>query len=182
MSKRRSAACPFVVVSDVTAATDTISHAHVRLPAAAWGEKNGTVTNSERRISRQRNFLPLPGEARPDWWIVSQVAKRMGFASAFEYVSPSQIFAEHAALSGFENGGTRDFDIGAFAKTDDDQFERLEPCQWPSAANSKPTSRFFGDGGYFTIDSKARFVPVQASVPVRTSAGVPADAQHRPRA
>src|SRR6185312_5936917 len=144
-------ACPFVVVSDVTAATGTIRHAHVRLPAAAWGEKNGTVTNSERRISRQKNFLPLPGEARPDWWIVSQVAKRMGFASAFEYVSPSQIFAEHAALSGFENGGARDFDIGAYAKTDDDQFERLEPCQWPSAANSKPTSRFFGDGGYFTI-------------------------------
>jgi assimilatory nitrate reductase catalytic subunit len=166
-------ACPFIVVSDVTAATDTIRYAHVRLPAAAWGEKNGTVTNSERRISRQKNFLPLPGEARPDWWIVSQVAKRMGFASAFEYVSPSQIFAEHAALSGFENGGTRDFDIGAFAKTDDDQFERLEPCQWPSAANSKPTSRFFGDGGYFTIDSKARFVPVQASVPVRTSAAFP---------
>ena len=54
--------------------------AHMLLPAAAWGEKDGTVTNSERRISRQRPFLPLPGEAKPDWWIVAQVAQRMGFA------------------------------------------------------------------------------------------------------
>ena len=75
-------ACPFVVVSDVTAATDTIRHAHVRLPAAAWGEKNGTVTNSERRISRQRNFLPLPGEARPDWWIISRSRQADGFCRA----------------------------------------------------------------------------------------------------
>src|SRR3546814_2519368 len=72
---------PFVVVSDVLAETDTVRHAHVKLPAAAWGEKGGTVTNSERRISRQRPFLPLPGEARPDWWILAEVAKRMGFRS-----------------------------------------------------------------------------------------------------
>ena len=95
--------------------TDTIRHAHVRLPAAGWGEKDGTVTNSERRVSRQRPFLPLPGEARPDWWIITEVARRMGFAEAFAYASPAEIFAEHAALSGFENDGERDFDIGAYA-------------------------------------------------------------------
>ena len=72
------------VVSDNVAATDTVAAgAHVLLPAAAWGEKEGTVTNSERRISRQRAFLPPPGEARPDWWMVTQVARRMGFAPAF---------------------------------------------------------------------------------------------------
>ena len=76
-------ACPFVVVSDVLAKTDTVRHAHVRLPAAAWGEKDGSVTNSERRISRQRAFLATPGEARADWWIVAEVAKRMGFDEAF---------------------------------------------------------------------------------------------------
>ncbi len=65
------AACPFVVVSDVTADTDTAQLADVRLPALAWGEKSGTVTNSERRISRQRSFLRAPGGARPDWWIIS---------------------------------------------------------------------------------------------------------------
>src|SRR5690606_30522667 len=63
--------CPFVVVSDMSAETDTVREAHVRLPAATWGEKDGTVTNSERRISRQRPFLPLPGAARPDWWIIT---------------------------------------------------------------------------------------------------------------
>jgi assimilatory nitrate reductase catalytic subunit len=166
-------ACPFIVISDVTAASDTVRHAHVRLPAAAWGEKTGTVTNSERRISRQRNFLPLPGDARPDWWIVSEVGKRMGFANAFKYVSPAQIFAEHAALSSFENDGTRDFDIGAYAETDEAQFERLEPFQWPQPANSRSTTRFFGDGGYFTTDGNARFVPVQASLPARTSEEYP---------
>src|SRR3546814_9760889 len=69
------AACPFVVVSDCIADTDTSRYAHVKLPAAAWGEKDGTVTNSERLISRQRAFLPLPGEARPDWWIVTKDRK-----------------------------------------------------------------------------------------------------------
>src|SRR3546814_8572076 len=59
------AACPFVVVSDVIEKTDTGSFAHVRLPAAAWGEKDGTVTNSDRTISRQRALFPLPGEAMP---------------------------------------------------------------------------------------------------------------------
>jgi assimilatory nitrate reductase catalytic subunit len=107
-------ACPFVVVSDVVRHTDTTRHAHALLPAAAWGEKDGTVTNSERRISRQRAFLPLPGEARPDWWAVAEVAKRMGFGEAFAYRNPAEVFAEHAALSGFENAGTRDFDLSGF--------------------------------------------------------------------
>ena len=78
--------CSFVVVSDVTSPPPTrLRHAHVLLPAAAWGEKDGTVTNSERRISRQRAFLPLPGEARPDWWIICEVAQRLGFGDAFAY-------------------------------------------------------------------------------------------------
>ena len=85
------------------------------LPAAAWGEKDGTVTNSERRISRQRPFLTLPGEAKPDWWIVTQVARRMGYGERSAYNSAADIFREHAALSAFENAGTRDFDIGALA-------------------------------------------------------------------
>jgi assimilatory nitrate reductase catalytic subunit len=92
--------CELVVVSDCVAHTDTTALAHVLLPAAGWGEKDGTVTNSERRISRQRAFLPLPAEAQPDWWIVSQVARRMGFGAGFDYESPRDIFAEHAKLSG----------------------------------------------------------------------------------
>ena len=83
-------------MSDCVERTDTNAFAHVLLPAAAWGEKDGTVTNSERRISRQRAFLPLPGEARPDWWIICEVAQRMGFADGFDFASPHEIFVEHA--------------------------------------------------------------------------------------
>ncbi|HML29981.1 MAG TPA: molybdopterin-dependent oxidoreductase, partial [Hyphomicrobium sp.] len=151
--------CPFVVVSDVVASTDTIRHAHVKLPAAAWGEKSGTVTNSERRISRQRCFLPLPGEAQPDWWIMCEVAKRMGFGSTFDFTSPSEIFAEHAALSAFENQGARDFDIGAFRNISHEDFDALEPFQWPRRAGEDSRSRIFADGQFFTPDRKARFVP-----------------------
>ena len=78
-----------LVVSENVASTDTTqSGAHVLLPAAAWGEKDGTVTNSERRISRQRGFLPLAGEAMPDWWIVSQVARRLGFGAGVRLDRP----------------------------------------------------------------------------------------------
>src|SRR5579863_2199505 len=106
------ARCEFLVVSDAVRATDTTRYARVLLPAAWWGEKNGTVTNSERRISRQRPFLPPSGQARPDWWIITQVAQRMGYRQAFGYESPAEIFREHARLSGFENRGRRAFDIG----------------------------------------------------------------------
>ena len=186
-------ACPFVVVSDVMAGTDTVRHAHVRLPAAAWGEKNGTVTNSERRISRQRAFLPAPGEARPDWWIITEVAKRMGFETAFSHASPAEIFAEHAALSAFENGGVRDFDIGAHAAIDGQAYEKLDPFQWPAppirqgdeavscaplegevAVGSKRDDvRFFAKGGFYTPDRKARFVAVRPMSETRVSAGYP---------
>ncbi|MER9924122.1 molybdopterin-dependent oxidoreductase [Mesorhizobium sp. M0048] len=131
-------ACPFVVVSDVLGETDTVRHAHVRLPAAAWGEKDGTVTNSERRISRQRAFLVTPGEARADWWIIAEVAKRMGFGEAFSHVSPADIFAEHAALSAFENDSARDFDIGAYADVDAETYEELAPFQWPAPSQATP--------------------------------------------
>ncbi|MDE2261884.1 MAG: molybdopterin-dependent oxidoreductase, partial [Gammaproteobacteria bacterium] len=91
--------CELVVLSDCVADTDTAALAHVLLPAATWGEKDGTVTNSERCISRQRRFLAPPGEARPDWWIICEVARRMGFAGEFPYESPHGIFDEHARLS-----------------------------------------------------------------------------------
>jgi assimilatory nitrate reductase catalytic subunit len=164
--------CPFVVVSDVTAATDTARHAHVLLPATGWGEKNGTVTNSERRISRQRKFLTAPGDARPDWWIISEVASRMGY-DAFAYSEPAEIFAEHAALSAFENEGTRDFDIGAYGAMDAATFEDLEPFQWPRSTQNDARERMFTDGRFFTPDSKARFVDVRVPVLATTEPGFP---------
>jgi assimilatory nitrate reductase catalytic subunit len=151
------------VVSENVASNDTVnSGAHVLLPAAAWGEKDGTVTNSERRISRQRRFLPLPGEAKPDWWIVRQVARRMGYRDAFAYESAPDIFREHAALSAFENDGARDFDIGSLAGLTDASFDALEPVVWPAREKQGDDTRFFADGGFFTPDRKARFVAPEA--------------------
>ncbi|MFN3745290.1 MAG: molybdopterin-dependent oxidoreductase [Hyphomicrobiaceae bacterium] len=154
------ASCPFVVVSDVNSHTDTTALAHVLLPAAAWGEKDGTVTNSERRISRQRAFLPLPGAARPDWWQIVEVAKRMGFGAAFAYTHPAEIFAEYARLTGLENGGARDLDISGAAELSRTDYDALTPFQWPRSAGSVPKeTRFFANGGFFTSDRRARFVP-----------------------
>jgi len=149
----------FVVSENVVASDIVNAGAHVLLPAAAWGEKDGTVTNSERRISRQRAFLPLPGEAQPDWWIVSEVAKRLGFADAFAYRSAADVFREHAALSGFENEGRRDFDIGALAELDEEAFDTFDPVQWPApAGESARDRRFFASGGFYTVDGRARFI------------------------
>lgn len=159
-------ACPFVVVSDMSAATDTVREAHVRLPAAGWGEKEGTVTNSERRISRQRPFLALPGEARPDWWIIKEVAHRLGFGASFDYSTPAQIFSEHVALSTFENDGSRDFDLSGLTEAD---YGALPPTQWP--VRGEATDRMFGNKRFFTLDGKARFVPVDPPPPIHPSPG-----------
>jgi assimilatory nitrate reductase catalytic subunit len=97
----------------------------------------------------------LPGEARPDWWIVSQVAQRMGF-DGFSYRSPADIFREHAALSGFENAGKRAFDIGRLADISDSAFHALSPVQWPVAEKAQNSERFFASGQFFTSDGKAR--------------------------
>jgi assimilatory nitrate reductase catalytic subunit len=150
------------VVSDNVAANDTVSAgAHVLLPAAAWGEKDGTVTNSERRISRQRAFLKTAGEAMPDWRIVCKVAKRLGFAEAFSFSSAADVFREHAALSAFENDGRRDFDLSGLAGISDERYAALDPVQW----GGDHSKRFFAAGGFFTADRRARFIAPAAPVP-----------------
>jgi assimilatory nitrate reductase catalytic subunit len=178
-----------LVVSENVLLNDTVQNgAHVLLPAAAWGEKDGTVTNSERRISRQRAFLSMPGEAKPDWQIVSEVAARMGFASAFSYASSADVFREHAALSGFENYGTRDFDIGGLARITNDAFEAMEPVFWPVRAKQEaPQPRFFSAGGFFTPNGRAKFVapadpklsePLSSAFPLRLNTGRIRDQWH----
>jgi len=169
--RRALKTCEFVVLSDCVANTDTAACADMLLPAAAWGEKDGTVTNSERRISRQRAFMAPPGEARPDWWIVSEVARRMGFADAFPYEGPADIFREHAALSGFENGGTRFFDVSGLSAVSDAVYAALEPVQWP-VRGTDGTPRLFADGVFATPSGRARFVAPASAVerPAKESA------------
>jgi len=148
-----------LVISENVRSNDTVNvGAHVLLPALAWGEKSGTVTNSERRISRQRAFLPPPGEARPDWWILSEVGKRLGFGAAFDFKSEASVFREHAALSAFENYGNRDFDIGALQSVSDEAYDAMTPVLWPLREGASPQARFFADGGFYAPDRRARFV------------------------
>jgi assimilatory nitrate reductase catalytic subunit len=165
-----------LVISENVLSNDSVnSGAHVLLPALAWGEKSGTVTNSERRISRQRTFLPAPGEARPDWWIVSEVAKRLGHGQAFAYTSAADIFREHASLSEFENSGSRDFDISAHTDVSDIDFDAMEPFMWPARRNEGSAQvRFFSDGGFFSFDRKGHFIaPETPMLRGTTSAAYP---------
>ncbi|MNU84859.1 Nitrate reductase [compost metagenome] len=153
------------------ASTDTARHADVLLPSLGWGEKDGTVTNSERRISRQRGFLDAPGEAKADWWQMAEVGRRMGFDAAFAFGQASEIFAEHAALSGFENAGSRDFDISGVER---DSYDAMTPFQWPKAESGDATvTRFFADGRFYHGDGKARFIATALPEIRRTSPDYP---------
>ncbi|MDT8399931.1 MAG: molybdopterin-dependent oxidoreductase, partial [Pseudomonadales bacterium] len=171
--------CELVVVSDCIEKTDTTACATVLLPAAGWGEKDGTVTNSERCISRQRAFLPLPGEARPDWWMLTEVAARMGYGEHFNYTGAAAIFREHAALSGFENGRQggprRLFDISALADLSDQNYADFQPRRWPLPATQSDSDeggprRLFADKRFFTESGRAHFIAV---TPVLPAAAVP---------
>lgn len=158
--------CELVMVSESVENTDTLQLADIVFPASSWSEKNGTVTNSERRISRQRGFLPPPGEARHDWDIICQLARYMGYHQAFNYQHPAAIFREHAALSGFENNGSRCFDISALSQLSDEAYDQLQPVQWPVRVSTPlGTPRLFADGHFFTASNKARFVAITARPP-----------------
>lgn len=162
--------CDMVVVQDCMQHTDTTDTGNVLLPSTTWGETDGAVTNSDRTISIQRQFMQGPENARPDWWILSEVAKRMGWEQAFNYQSAADIFREHAQLSGFENNGSRDFDISAFAEITEQQYADFEPVQWPvNAKNPNGTKRMFADGHFFTASGKAQFIAIEPKSPLRTT-------------
>ena len=160
--------CDTVIVSDCIAETDTTATANILLPASGWGEKSGTVTNSERRISRQRALVTPIADAKSDWWIISKVAQAMGFKDAFNYQSARDIFVEHARLSGFKNGGSRLFNISALSEITELEYDQLSPIQWPvTAAKPNGSERLFEGGQFITPNGKARFITVAASLPLR---------------
>ena len=168
--------CDTVIVSDCVAQTDTTATANILLPAMGWAEKSGTVTNSERRISRQRGLLNAAGEARADWWIMSQVAQQMGFLNGFNYQSPRDVFVEHAALSAYENSygqttthkqqSSRLFNIGLLSELSELEYDQLRPMQWPITTDAPSgTRRLFTDNQFNTASGKAQFVPLTAQLP-----------------
>ncbi|WP_224503642.1 nitrate reductase [Celeribacter litoreus] len=162
--KAAIAGCDFVVVSDITEATDTARLAHVLLPATAWGEKSGTVTNSDRIISRQRAVVTAPGDCMPDWKQLAEVGRRMGFKDAFDYEGPAEIFREYAALSGISGGFGKDFDISGLKNVTDSEYDAMAPARWP-ISDGKQGGRFFADGKFFTPDGKGRMLPVSWKPP-----------------
>ncbi|WP_084388251.1 nitrate reductase [Kushneria phosphatilytica] len=168
--KRLLAECPLVIVSECMANAEILDVADIVLPATGWSEKDGTVTNSERCISRQRGLLPAPGEARHDWQIMTDVACRLGFAEAFDYAHPAEIFDEHARLSGLDNdrahGDWRVFDISGLGGLDREAYDALAPIRWPvNAAHPEGTDRLFADGRFPTASGRARLLPVRPQAP-----------------
>lgn len=162
--------CPFVVVSDCIADTETTRLADVVLPAQGWSEKSGTVTNSERRISRQRRILPSPGEAKPDWWILKEVAQKMGFKDQFDYRHEGEIFKEYCEMTalGNETGKARDLCLIGLTKLDEKGYGELTPQQWPVLEYQPEIieQRMFTDGEFFTESGKAQFIVVEHDKPI----------------
>ncbi|MCG8391473.1 MAG: molybdopterin-dependent oxidoreductase [Pseudomonadales bacterium] len=153
-------ACDTVVVSDCVASGDTLACADIRLPALGWGEKSGMVTNSERCMSRQRPFVPAPGEAKADWWIITEVARRMGYERAFAYQHERDIFTEYSALTALAGRFGKRLDLTAAADLSADQYEQWQPQQWPLQGDA----RCFGDGQFSTPSGRGRFVPCENPV------------------
>jgi len=159
--------CELVVVSDCVENNDTLEFADVKLPATPWLEKNGTVTNSERRISRQTNAISPNGQAKHDWEIIADVAKAMGF-TGFDYSHVSEVFREFAQLSGFENNSERVFDISAFSEITAAQYDRLRPVQWPvNDLYPEGKKRVYEDGKFSTPSEKANFIPITPQAPTQ---------------
>lgn len=150
--------CPFVVVSDIMELTDTTQVADVVLPAKGWGEKTGTVTNSERMISAQRAFLNAPSKARADWQIICDVAQRMGWQDGFDFKNPAEILREYAALSAIAHGLGKDFEVAEWADMTDADYADFQPRRWPLG---REDSRFFSDGQFYTPNGKARMIAIQ---------------------
>ncbi|CAH0525539.1 molybdopterin oxidoreductase family protein [Vibrio hippocampi] len=171
--KRALANCPFVVVSDCIKETETTALADLLLPSQGWSEKSGTVTNSERRISRQRRILASPGMAKPDWWILTQVAKKMGYSRAFNYLHEGQIFNEYAKMTTINNtrGENRDLNLIGLTQLDDSGYSKLTPQQWPvlEYQTELQHQRMFSNGQFYTASGRANFVTVQYSKPKSTT-------------
>jgi assimilatory nitrate reductase catalytic subunit len=151
----------FVVLQEAFGDTETAPYADLLLPAATWGEKDGTVTNSERRITRVHRAVPPPGEARADWQIARDFALHLGRAlerhdapQLFSWFHPGQVFREHA---GTTRG--RDLDITGL---DYALLEARGPQQWPFPAGAQTgTPRLYANGYFARPGGLARFVPLE---------------------
>ena len=172
MIREALGAAEFVVLQEAFRNSETADYADLIVPAATWGEKEGTVTNSERRISHVRRAVAPPGEARPDWQIARDFALGLGHAlddprasHLFPYVHPQQIFLEHG-----ETTRGRDLDIGGL---DYAVLDSAGPQQWPWSREAGGTARLYADGHFATPDGKARFIKLDTGISAENT-----DARH----
>lgn len=148
--------CELVILQEAFAGTATAEFADVLLPAATWAEKEGTVTNSERRITRVRAALPPAGESKPDWLIVRDIARRMapvlrpGAGRLFDWDAPEQVWLEHR-----EATRGRDLDITGLSYRMIEETPRQWP--WPEGAGAGKI-RLYEDGHFPHADGRARFI------------------------
>ena len=166
MVRRALERCEFVVVQEAFATTATCAFADLLLPATTWGEKVGTVTNSERRISRVRPAVPAPGAARHDWAAATDFAQRLAarlpalpqhlFGYSLDPVaataSAEAIWNEHR-----ETTRGRDLDITGLSWA---MLDAQGPQQWPLPEGGVAKARLYEDGRFPTADGRARFVAV----------------------
>jgi len=155
--------CEFVIVQEAFGTTATAQFADLLLPATTWGEKDGTVTNSERRISRVRPAVAAPGQARHDWHIATAVARRIEAllparradgSTLFPFDSAEALWTEHR-----ESTRGRDLDITGLSYA---MLEAQGPQQWPlREGDAAGTARLYTDGRFATGDGRARFAPTQ---------------------
>ncbi len=164
MVRRALERAEYVVLQEAFATTATAPFADLLLPASTWGEKSGSVTNSERRISRVRSAVPAPGAARDDWRIAVDVAQRIetrlrpGQPSLFAYHDAESVWNEHR-----ETTRGRDLDITGLSYA---LIERDGPQQWPFPAGAtRGQARLYADGVFPTADGRARFFDAEAKPP-----------------
>ncbi len=148
-----------VIVQEAFLTTATAAYADVLLPATTWGEKDGTVTNSERRISRVRAAVAPAGQARPDWHIAADIARRLAQhiaperAALFNYASAEAVWQEHR-----ESTRGRDLDITGLSYA---LLDQQGPQQWPlREGQPHGQARLYEDGQFATADGRARFANV----------------------
>lgn len=147
---------PFTICQDAYYPTETAAYAHLLLPAAQWGEKTGTMTNSERVVTLCQAFRSPPGEARPDWEIIAEVGRRLGFADKFPFTSPAAVYKEYVQLT-----QGRVCDMTGLSH---DRLRQEGAIQWPCPAHpvaatttTSPTLRLYTDHHFPTPDGRARF-------------------------
>ena len=152
-----------VIVQDAYHPTETSALAHVVLPAAGWGEKDGTQTNSERRVSLMRKAVAPPGEALPDWEIFARVARALGHRQQFAWRSAAEVHAEYVRTT-----AGRACDQSGLSH---ERLRRGGPVQWPVPSRGLDgeehdgTERLYANRRFQTADGRAQMVPTPHAEP-----------------